>query len=216
MRLISREIIVGVLFGFSVALAGCQAVQPIGETPPIADAVTVTVDVTEEPVAESEVVEATNTPAGEVSDGEGIAGGDEVTDSVISGTVMSDTVERGSDDDAAQVVDADEEPDAALLEAGLAAYRAQYCGVCHLLDAAETRGTFGPTHNDLRATVEAYFADGIYSGNAANPAEYVRESIVDPQAFIVPGFATTSHRMPTYAHLDGATVDALVAFLLAQ
>lgn len=106
--------------------------------------------------------------------------------------------------------------DAALVEAGLAVYRAQYCGVCHSLDAAETRGTFGPTHNGLAATVDGYLADGIYTGKATTPAEYVLESIVEPQAFIVPGFATTSHRMPSYAHLDQASLDALVAFLLAH
>jgi mono/diheme cytochrome c family protein len=106
--------------------------------------------------------------------------------------------------------------DSELIAAGLSAYRAQYCGICHLLDAAETRGTFGPTHNLLGATAAAYLADGTYVGGATTPAEYIRESIVDPQAFIVPGYATTSHRMPSYAHLDATTLDALVAFLLAQ
>jgi len=105
--------------------------------------------------------------------------------------------------------------DPALLAAGLAAYHANYCGVCHTLDKAETRGTFGPTHNGLAATVAQLFADGTYHGAAKTPAEYVHESIANPQAFIVPGYATTSHRMPTYTNLDDATINALVAFLLA-
>jgi len=105
--------------------------------------------------------------------------------------------------------------DPALLAAGLAAYHANYCGVCHTLDKAETRGTFGPTHNGLAATVAQFFADGTYHGAAKTPAEYVHESIVNPQAFIVPGYATTSHRMPSYSRLDDATINALVAFLLA-
>jgi nitric oxide reductase subunit C len=106
--------------------------------------------------------------------------------------------------------------DPTLLAAGLAAYRAQYCGVCHTLNAAETRGTFGPEHNGMEQTAATRLADPNYSGTATSPAEYVHESIVDPQAYIVPGYATTSHRMPSYAHLDTATLDALVAFLLAQ
>jgi hypothetical protein len=32
----------------------------------------------------------------------------------------------------------------------------------------------------------------------------------------VPGYATTSHRMPSYSFLDAETLDALVAFLMAQ
>jgi mono/diheme cytochrome c family protein len=110
----------------------------------------------------------------------------------------------------------EEAVDPALVAAGLAAYRAQYCGVCHTSRAAETRGIFGPTHDGLSATVVAYFATGSYTGSATTPAAYVRESIVDPQAWIVPGYAATPHRMPAYTHLDAATVDALVAFLLAH
>lgn len=108
-----------------------------------------------------------------------------------------------------------EAADPAVLAAGLAAYHANYCGVCHTLDKAETRGTFGPTHNGLAAQVDQILAQGIYHGAAKTPAEYVRESIVAPQLFIVPGYATTSHRMPSYAHLDDATINALVVFLLA-
>jgi len=105
--------------------------------------------------------------------------------------------------------------DPALLAAGLEAYHANYCGVCHTLDKAETRGTFGPPHNALAATVAVHLFDGTYQGAAKTPSEYVHESIVNPQAYIVPGYAATSHRMPSYAHLDDATLNALVAFLLA-
>jgi mono/diheme cytochrome c family protein len=106
--------------------------------------------------------------------------------------------------------------DPALRETGLAAYRAQYCGICHTLDAAETRGTFGPPHNGMGEIAAARLLEENYSGSATTAAEYIHESIVEPQVYIAPGYATTSHRMPTYAHLDSATVDALVAFLLAQ
>jgi hypothetical protein len=68
----------------------------------------------------------------------------------------------------------------------------------------------------MHAIAAGHLADGTYQGAATTPAEYIRESIVDPQAYIVPGYATTSHRMPAYAHLDAASLDALVAFLHAQ
>lgn len=106
--------------------------------------------------------------------------------------------------------------DAELLALGLTTYRAQYCGVCHALDAAETRGTFGPTHNDMGATAAARLLDPGYSGNATTAAEYITESILDPLIYSVPGYGITSHRMPPYTHLPDAEVAALTAFLLAQ
>jgi nitric oxide reductase subunit C len=133
---------------------------------------------------------------------------------------MTETSPESASDAAAPTatpgVVVEESVDTALLEAGLATYRAQYCGVCHALDAAETRGTFGPTHNGMGEIAAQRLEDTNYGGNATTPAEYIHESIVEPQTYIVPSYATTSHRMPSYAHLDAATLDALVAFLLAQ
>ena len=43
-------------------------------------------------------------------------------------------------------------PDAALVEAGMAVYRAQYCGICHTFTAAGTTGTFGPPHDGMAET----------------------------------------------------------------
>ncbi len=106
--------------------------------------------------------------------------------------------------------------DPALLAAGLDVYHKQYCGVCHALAAAETTGTFGPAHDALGATAQQRLQDPNYQGQAATAADYIRESIIDPTAYIVPGFATTSHRMPAYSHLQGTILDALVAFLAAQ
>lgn len=106
--------------------------------------------------------------------------------------------------------------DPALVEAGPAVYRQQYCGVCHELDAAGTRGTFGPTHNGLGATAAQRILSTGYSGYATTAAEYIRESLLDPQVYIVEGYGATPHRMPPYTHLDSASLGALVAFLLAQ
>ena len=106
--------------------------------------------------------------------------------------------------------------DPALMAAGLAVYRAQYCGVCHELAAAGTTGTFGPSHNGLGATAAARMAAADYTGAATTPAQYIYESIVTPELYIVPTYAMTSHRMPPYGHLPAADLAALVAFLAAQ
>jgi mono/diheme cytochrome c family protein len=103
-----------------------------------------------------------------------------------------------------------------LVAAGLVVYRSQYCGVCHVLDAAETRGTFGPTHNGMATIAAQRIADASYTGKAQDAAGYIHESIVDPLAYIVPGYSMSSHRMPVYMHLSEADVDALTALLLSQ
>lgn len=107
-------------------------------------------------------------------------------------------------------------PTAELIATGLAVYRAQYCGVCHILDAAETQGTFGPTHNGMGVTAAQRILDPTYTGKARSAAEYLRESIVDPPIYIVPGYSMSSHRMPVYTHLPAADIEALTALLLAQ
>jgi cytochrome c2 len=99
---------------------------------------------------------------------------------------------------------------------GLATYRHQYCGICHRLDAAGTRGVFGPEHNGIGARAEQRIHDPDYTGAATTAAAYLRESIVDPNAYIVPGYEFTRHRMPPYTALDDAELDALVQMLLAQ
>lgn len=105
---------------------------------------------------------------------------------------------------------------AALAAEGLQVYRSQYCGICHQLDAAATAGKFGPSHNGLAATAAQRLTDPGYSGTATTPADYIRESILDPQLYIVPGFANNQHPMPAYTHLTAEQVNALVQFLLQQ
>ncbi len=97
---------------------------------------------------------------------------------------------------------------------GLETYRAQYCGLCHAYDRADTGGIFGPPHNGM-ATIAAHrIQDSTYTGSATTAAGYIRESITDPEIYIVPGFETTVHRMPAYRHLDAVVIDAMVEFLL--
>ena len=114
---------------------------------------------------------------------------------------------------------AQQEPPSApaeLVAAGIAVYRAQYCGACHRLAVAGTCGTFGPSHDAMAATAAQRLADPEYAGSADTPEAYLRESILEPLLYLVPGFAMTPHAMPSFAHLTPEDVDALVALLLAQ
>lgn len=111
---------------------------------------------------------------------------------------------------------AEEAVSAEALAAGVAVYRQQYCGICHTLDAAETRGIFGPPHNQAATSAAAHLADPGYVGTATTVAEYLRESIVKPEVYIVDGYAATAHRMPPYAHLPSEDIDALVYLLIHQ
>ncbi len=103
-----------------------------------------------------------------------------------------------------------------LATIGLQVYKDQFCGICHQLGAAGTGGSFGPTHEGLGSTALSRVSEQGYGGAATNAKEYIRESIVDPKAFIVPGYGITSHPMPAYDFLSEDQILALVQMLLAQ
>ncbi|MBZ0296740.1 MAG: cytochrome c [Anaerolineae bacterium] len=110
-----------------------------------------------------------------------------------------------------------EEPvDTTLIDRGVAVYRAQYCGVCHQLTAANTRGTFGPNHDAAGVNALEHLADPNYSGHATTVEEYLRESLLEPDLYYVPGYVTSSHRMPPFGHLPPEDIDALVYVLAHQ
>ena len=104
----------------------------------------------------------------------------------------------------------------AQLEQGVRVYRAQYCGVCHRLGVAETTGQFGPSHDGMARTAQNRLLSPAYTGSGSTPDDYLRESILTPEVYIVDGFATTSHSMPSYAHLSPEDIDALVYLLAHQ
>jgi mono/diheme cytochrome c family protein len=105
--------------------------------------------------------------------------------------------------------------DQALYVTGRDIYLASYCGSCHTLAAAGARGVFGPTHDHLARTAARRIADPKYKGDATIPADYIRESILSPNAFIAGG-ATLRQAMPPYTQLAAADLDALVYFLAQQ
>jgi mono/diheme cytochrome c family protein len=100
----------------------------------------------------------------------------------------------------------------ALASAGLAQaktgeqiFTAAGCGGCHTFAPAGSNGTIGPNLNDLKAAATK-FAKG------KTPEEYVRESILDPGAFLVPGF---SNAMPSFkGRLTDKQIQTLIDYLL--
>lgn len=103
-----------------------------------------------------------------------------------------------------------------LAAQGMAIYQKQYCGICHQLTATGAGGTFGPSHDGVGTLAAQRLQDPNYHGTATTAAEYLHESLVDPQIYVVPGYELTSHRMPIYNFLPEADVAALVEFLLQQ
>jgi cytochrome c oxidase subunit II len=87
-------------------------------------------------------------------------------------------------------------------EAGKAVFESNGCGSCHTLKAAGATGKVGPDLDKLPA----------YAKQAGKPLEdFVRESIVDPNAYVQPGYPKGV--MPPFA-LPKDQLDALVTFLI--
>ncbi len=106
------------------------------------------------------------------------------------------------------------EDEGALAQAGLAGattgeqiYTAAGCGACHTFSKAGTNANIGPSLDELAAAAG--------DRTDAPPAEYVTESILDPDAFTVDGFQ--SGVMPAYeGRLTDEQVQALVDYLLGN
>jgi mono/diheme cytochrome c family protein len=105
------------------------------------------------------------------------------------------------------------EDQGALAEAGLAGattgkqiFVAAGCGACHRLADAGTNGNIGPPLDDL-SSVAGDREPGV------SAEEYVRESLLDPDAFTVEGFQAGV--MPSYeGRLDEKQLRELVNYLL--
>jgi mono/diheme cytochrome c family protein len=111
---------------------------------------------------------------------------------------------------------APETVDESLLTRGFEVYKGSYCGICHTLPAAQTAGVFGPPHAGIGVIATARIQDANYTGSATTAEAYLRESISDPEAYTVPGYAGSVHRMPAYTTLSDEDLTALVYMLLQQ
>ena len=97
-------------------------------------------------------------------------------------------------------------PDAATLAAGKKVFLANGCGSCHTLKDAGSGGNIGPNLDKLAA-------DAKTAGKTLDA--YVHESIVDPNAYIVPGFPKDVMTKGFGQTLTPAQLSALIAYLIA-
>ncbi len=90
-------------------------------------------------------------------------------------------------------------------QAGKAVFASNGCASCHTLKAAAATGKIGPDLDKLPA----------YAKQAGKPLEdFVKESIVDPNAYVQPGFPKGV--MPAFATLPKDQLDSLVKFLIGS
>jgi mono/diheme cytochrome c family protein len=85
-------------------------------------------------------------------------------------------------------------------------FTAAGCAGCHTFGPAGSNGTIGPSLNELKSQ-----AGTLVPGKSAE--EYVRESLEDPNAFIVKGFS--ANVMPSFkGRLTDEQIQALIDYLL--
>jgi cytochrome c oxidase subunit II len=83
------------------------------------------------------------------------------------------------------------------------------CGACHTLADAGTTSTTGPNLDELAADARRY-------GEGKSLEEYVRESILDPDAVVVEGFSAGTMPKNYEDQLSPEEIDALVQYLVEQ
>ena len=94
--------------------------------------------------------------------------------------------------------------------AGKALFSSSGCSSCHTFTPAGSSGTIGPNLDTAPAK------DAAADGNMALAA-FIKQSIVDPNAYISKQGHFTAGTMPTYfgTQLKPAQIDDLVAFILS-
>ncbi len=89
--------------------------------------------------------------------------------------------------------------------AGKAVFAANGCGSCHTFKPAAATATIGPNLDDLAAAAQ--------KANRGSLADYTHESIVDPNAYVVPGFSAGIMPQDFGQKLSEKQLADLVAFL---
>ena len=154
-----------------------------------------------------------NAESTEEQNAERVASEEGGTAGAAEDTAAGDAMEEPT---AIPLIDFTAEATDADIQAGVDVYLANYCGLCHTLTVAGTKGIFGPEHDHIGTVAAERVADPAYTGRAGTPAEYIYESLVDPRAYVFAEYKLTRHPMPAFSHLSEADLRALVVMLLAQ
>src|SRR5690606_13594748 len=97
-------------------------------------------------------------------------------------------------------------PESDPIAAGENLYRtvAPACMACHSTQPGVNMA--GPTLAGMRSRAEEIIASGEYTGQAEDAAGYIRETIVDPSAHVIPGARYSAAGMSVMPHPYGATL----------
>ena len=93
------------------------------------------------------------------------------------------------------------------------------CAGCHKIEGTKALGVLCPDLTHIGSVAAERIGDPDYTGNAESASEYIRESILTPNAFIVAGETYepspgNSLMLPSYgAALTDGEIDDLVAYL---
>ncbi|MBI3943291.1 MAG: c-type cytochrome [Chloroflexi bacterium] len=85
------------------------------------------------------------------------------------------------------------------------------CVACHAI--GNTGGAVGPNLTKVYEDAQKYIADPNYKGQAKAPEDYIRESIMTPNTFVVPGFQPNIMPQNFGQTLKQNEIDGLVAYL---
>ena len=94
------------------------------------------------------------------------------------------------------------------IAAGKTLFGSQGCGSCHTFTAAGSSGSIGPNLDSAPAT------DAAADGNM-DLAKFIKESIVNPSAYIAKGYSDGLMPKTFGTSLKPAQIDDLVAFILS-
>jgi cytochrome c2 len=98
-------------------------------------------------------------------------------------------------------------------ETTLGSRQAPGCITCHSLEPGEEK--VGPSHAEMGSRALARVQSPDYTGQAEDANGYLRESILDPDAYMVEGFEAGVMYQAYDEVLSEEEVDDLVAFLLS-
>lgn len=90
------------------------------------------------------------------------------------------------------------------------------CPVCHIIPGITgANGRVGPPLT-LGTTGKARLNDPVYRGNATTVRDYILESVLEPQRFIVPGYP--EHTMPEWygSKLSALALEKIASYLERQ